>query len=61
MNRAWGTKQYPWWRMPIKNLSMTAILASALLLGSIIPTIFNYVEVPLLEAFLAIPPWIFIS
>jgi Ca2+-transporting ATPase len=44
VNRAWGTKQYPWWRMPIKNLSMAAILASALLLGSMIPTFFNYVE-----------------
>jgi Ca2+-transporting ATPase len=44
VNRAWGTKQYSWWRMPIKNLSMTAIMASALLLGSIIPTILDYVE-----------------
>lgn len=44
VNRAWGTKQYPWWRMPIKNLSMTAILASALLLGSILPTILNQLE-----------------
>jgi len=44
INRAWGTKQYPWWRMPFKNLSMAAILASALLLGSMIPTIFDYVE-----------------
>jgi Ca2+-transporting ATPase len=44
VNRAWGTKQYSWWRMPIKNLSMTAILTSALLLGSIIPTILDYIE-----------------
>jgi YihY family inner membrane protein len=44
VNRAWGTKQYSWWRMPIKNLSMAAILASALLLGSMIPTIFDYME-----------------
>jgi len=44
VNRAWGTKQYSWWRMPIKNLAMTAILASALLLGTIIPAIFKYVE-----------------
>ena len=44
VNRAWGTRQYPWWRMPIKNLAMAAILASALLLGSMIPTIFDYVE-----------------
>lgn len=44
VNRAWGTKQYSWWRMPIKNLAMAAILASALLLGTIIPTVFRYVE-----------------
>jgi YihY family inner membrane protein len=44
VNRAWGTKQYPWWRMPIKNLSMTAILASALLLGSILPVVLAYAE-----------------
>lgn len=44
INRAWGTKQYSWWRMPIKNLAMTAILTSALLLGSIIPTILDYSE-----------------
>ena len=44
VNRAWGTKQYQWWRLPIKNVFMTAILASALLLGSIIPTILDYVE-----------------
>lgn len=44
INRAWGTKQYSWWRMPIKNLAMTAILISALLLGSIIPTILDYID-----------------
>jgi len=44
VNRAWGTKQYPWWRLPIKNLFMTAILASALLLGSIIPAVLAYAE-----------------
>ena len=25
VNRAWGTKEYAWWRLPIKNLFMTAI------------------------------------
>ena len=44
VNRAWGTKEYSWWRLPIKNLSMTMILASALLLGSITPVILDYVE-----------------
>ena len=44
VNRAWGTKEYSWWRLPIQNMLMTAILGSALLLGSIIPTILDYVE-----------------
>jgi YihY family inner membrane protein len=44
VNRAWGTKEYSWWRLPIQNLFMAAILGSALLLGSIIPTIIDYFE-----------------
>lgn len=44
VNRAWGTKEYSWWRLPIKNLFMTAILASAMLLGIVVPTILNQVE-----------------
>jgi Ca2+-transporting ATPase len=44
VNRAWGTKEYSWWRLPIQNLLMTAILASALLMGSVIPTILDQIE-----------------
>jgi YihY family inner membrane protein len=44
VNRAWGTKEYSWWRLPIKNLFMTAILASALLLGIVFPAIINQLE-----------------
>jgi Ca2+-transporting ATPase len=44
VNRAWGTKEYSWWRLPLQNLIMTGILGSALLLGSIIPTIMDYIE-----------------
>ncbi len=44
VNRAWGTKEYSWWRLPIKNLLMTAILASAMLLGILVPAIVNQVE-----------------
>jgi Ca2+-transporting ATPase len=44
VNRAWGTKQYSWWRLPIKNLFMTAILASALLLGVVVPNVLKQVE-----------------
>ncbi len=44
VNRAWGTKEYAWWRLPIKNLLMTAILASALLIGILAPLIINQIE-----------------
>jgi len=44
VNRAWGTKEYSWWRLPIKNLFMTGILASALLLGILVPTVLYQVE-----------------
>ena len=44
VNRAWGTKEYSWWRLPIKNLFMLAILASALLLGILAPTVLKQIE-----------------
>jgi len=44
VNRAWGTKEYAWWRLPIKNMFMTAILASALLLGVVAPSVIKIVE-----------------
>ncbi len=44
VNRAWGTKEYAWWRLPIQNLAMTAILASALLVGILAPLVLRQVE-----------------
>jgi Ca2+-transporting ATPase len=44
VNRAWGTREFSWWRLPIKNLFMTSILASALLLGTVAPTVVNQIE-----------------
>ena len=44
VNRAWGTKEYVWWRLPIKNLAMTAILASALLIGILAPLVLRQIE-----------------
>ena len=44
VNRAWGTKEYAWWRLPIKNLLMTAILASALLVGIVAPLVLRQIE-----------------
>ncbi len=44
VNRAWGTKEYAWWRIPIKNFLMVAIVASALLLGILVPVFVKYLE-----------------
>lgn len=44
VNKAWGTKDYAWWRVPIKNFAMVGILASALLLGGLVPVIINNIE-----------------
>ncbi len=44
VNRAWGIKEYAWWRLPFKNLFMTAILASALFLGVVVPSVLKVVE-----------------
>jgi Ca2+-transporting ATPase len=44
VNKAWGTKDYSWWRLPIKNFAMVCILTSALGLGSLFPVIINNVE-----------------
>src|SRR5271165_1812325 len=41
MNRAWGGKNYDWWKLPLKNLLMLGILVSALVLGLVVPLIFN--------------------
>ena len=44
VNRAWGTHEYTWWHLPLKNLLMTGVLASALLIGLVAPAILNGVE-----------------
>src|SRR5205085_12212034 len=44
VNRAWGTHEYSWWRLPLKNLLMVAVLASALLIGIVAPAILNGID-----------------
>lgn len=44
VNRAWGTLEYPWWRLPFKNMLMVCIVGSALLLGVVAPAIVDAVE-----------------
>jgi YihY family inner membrane protein len=41
VNRAWGFKDYNWWKLPLKNLFMIGILISALMLGLVAPLVFN--------------------
>jgi YihY family inner membrane protein len=41
VNRAWGFKDYNWWKLPLKNLFMIGILISALVLGLAAPLIFS--------------------
>jgi Ca2+-transporting ATPase len=44
VNNAWGTHEYSWWRLPLKNLLMVSVLASALLIGLLAPVMLNGVE-----------------
>jgi Ca2+-transporting ATPase len=44
VNSAWGTHEYSWWRLPLKNLLMVSVLASALLIGLVVPAILNGFE-----------------
>jgi Ca2+-transporting ATPase len=44
VNRAWGTHEYSWWRLPIQNLIMVGVLASALLVGLAVPPTLNWVQ-----------------
>jgi Ca2+-transporting ATPase len=44
VNRAWGTHEYTWWRLPIQNMLMVGVLASALLVGLLAPFVLRSVE-----------------
>jgi YihY family inner membrane protein len=37
VNRAWGLKDYNWWKLPLKNLLMIGIVISAIALGLVTP------------------------
>lgn len=45
VNRAWGTREYAWWHLPLANLGMVAILGSTLLLGLVVPLVMKAIEV----------------
>ncbi|MDZ4405943.1 YihY/virulence factor BrkB family protein [Prosthecobacter sp.] len=37
VNRAWGTIEYPWWRLPLHSFMMLGLVASALFIGVLVP------------------------
>jgi Ca2+-transporting ATPase len=41
VNRAWGLKDYNWWKLPLKNLLMIGIPISAIALGLVTPFAFD--------------------
>jgi Ca2+-transporting ATPase len=41
INRAWGSKDYDWWRLPLRNLLMIGIVLSAVLLGVLAPLVLS--------------------
>jgi YihY family inner membrane protein len=41
VNRAWGLRDYNWWKLPMKNLLMIGIVISAIALGLIAPFAFG--------------------
>ena len=44
VNRAWGTKEYAWWHLPLANLGMVVLLGSSLLLGVVAPVVMQGIE-----------------
>ena len=38
-NRAWGTEEYHWWRLPLKSMVLLGITTGAILLGMVMPVL----------------------
>ncbi len=49
-NRAWGTEGHNWWRLPLKSLSLLAIMMGAVFVGIAIPILGRMVQAWFLPA-----------
>ena len=54
VNRAWHRTLLPWWKLPVKNLLMMGVVASALGIGLVVPPILQAA----LKILLAIQNWL---
>lgn len=43
-NRAWGSKEYNWWRLPLRSLSLLGITAGTVLMGIAVPVLLRMVK-----------------
>jgi YihY family inner membrane protein len=50
-NRAWGTMDYNWWRLPLKSLVLLGITAGAALLGMAMPVLIRMAKEWLLPGY----------
>lgn len=44
VNRAWGTIEHPWWRVPVHSFVMLGLVGSALFIGVLTPIVINELE-----------------
>jgi len=58
VNRAWGTKEYTWWRLPLQNLMLVAVVGFSLLIGVAASFIYSAVEKYLMNHRLGVPAWL---
>lgn len=56
VNRAWNAEVYNWWRLPLKSLTLLAIVATAFVLGIAAPTVARILR-DLLEKTFGVLTW----
>lgn len=44
VNRAWGTREYSWWRLPLQNMLVVLVLAVTLFVGIFAPAIIDLIS-----------------
>jgi len=44
VNSAWGTIEYPWWRLPMQSFMMLGLVASALFIGVLVPVALSHLR-----------------